>query len=254
MFFALFLVQLTLVGISLCLPSPLFGGARWPDGLLIVLAAAATLASLTLQLPGQNVLLASVLIALMGGAVQTLGALTQIPFGPYSYTEQIGQQLFHPLPWAVPVLWVIVILTSRGVARLMLRPWRKTRAYGFWLLGITVSIVVLFDLALEPFATRVKQYWVWSPTKLPLDWYGAPLVNFFAWAVAALLILAFVTPTLIKKKPTKSPPNYYPLLMWLLLNALFLVGAIAHQLWPAAGLICVSSLTTAILAVRGANW
>ena len=125
--FGLFLLQFALVWTRLWLPWPLLGTARWPDGLLVVLTTATVLASLTRQLPGQNVMLASIIIAFIGGAVQTLGALTAIPFGPYVYTDHIGQQLFYPLPWAMPLMWITVILASRGVARLMLRPWRKTR-------------------------------------------------------------------------------------------------------------------------------
>jgi uncharacterized membrane protein len=152
--FWLFVAQYALVWARVWQPTLFFGDARWPEGLLLVLAAATTLASLTRQLPGQNVILVSVLIAVMAGAAQTLGTLVAIPFGPYHYTERIGPQLFSPLPWAVPVLWLVALLTSRGVARLILRPWRKVRAYGFWLLGVTVLLVVLFDVAMEPFATR----------------------------------------------------------------------------------------------------
>ena len=74
----------------------------------------------------------------------------------------------------MPLIWVVVILNSRGVARLILRPWRKIRNYGFWLIGLTAALTMLFDLAFDPFASRVKHYWLWVPTKLPLTWQGAP--------------------------------------------------------------------------------
>jgi uncharacterized membrane protein len=253
--FGLFLLQFALVWARLWLPWPLLGSMRWPDGLLIVLTTAAVLASLARELPGQNVMLASVIIAFIAGAVQALGALTAIPFGPYVYTEHIGQQLFYPLPWAVPLVWIAVLLASRGVARTMLRPWRMTHAYGFWLIGITTLLVVLLDLGLEPFATNVKHYWFWNPTKLKFDWYSTPCVNFFGWAVTALLILAFATPALINKKPGQQPPpQYSPLVVWLLLNFLFATGAAVHHLWPAVGLISLSSVVVAVFSFRGAWW
>jgi uncharacterized membrane protein len=253
-FFALFLVVFLLVWARLWLPYPVLGQGRWPDGMLVVLAAGTTLASLTRRLPGQNVMLASFIIALIGGVAHTVGALTAVPFGPIVYTDRIGQRLFDPLPWAVPLLWLVAILNSRGVARLILRPWRQTRAYGFWLLGLTVALVVLLDLALEPYATQVKEFWRWQPTKLPLDWYTAPLVNFFAWAVTALLILAFATPSLLNKKPVKSPPDYYSLAVWLLLNLLFLTGAAVHHLRVASAVILAQSIIVAGYALRGARW
>ena len=253
--FILFLLQFTLVWARLWLPWPLFGHARWPEGLLVVLTTAALLAALTRQLPGQNVMLASVMIALIAGGVQSLGALTAIPFGPYVYTESIGQPLFHPLPWVVPVVWLAVILASRGVARLTLRPWRKTRTYGFRLIGLTTLLVVLLDVGLEPFATQVKHYWFWNPTKLRFDWYTAPWINFFGWAVTTLLILAFATPSLINKKPMQQPPpDYSPLVVWLLFNLLFATGAAVHQLWPALGVISLISVSVAVFAVRGGRW
>src|SRR5262249_54218374 len=188
--FVLFLAQLTMVWLHLWTRFPGFGSARWPDGVLLVLAAATTLSSLARQLPAQNVMLASVIIIFIAGAVQTLGALTAIPFGPYVYTDAIGQRLFEPLPWAVPIVWLVTILCARVVGRLMLRPWRKTRSYGFWLMGITTVLVVLFDFGLEPFATQVKQLWFWSPTRAGLYWYSTPWVNFPGWAATALVILA----------------------------------------------------------------
>lgn len=253
--FGLFLLQFALVWASLWVTRPLPGNARWPDGFLLVLTTATVIASLTCQLPGQNVMLASVIIAFIAGAVQSLGALTAIPFGPYGYTDHFGQQLFYPLPWAVPLMWITVIFASRGVARLTLRPLRKTSNYGFRLIGLTTALVVLLDFGLEPFATRVKHYWLWNPTKLKFDWYGAPGVNFFGWAVTTLLILAFVTPCLINKKPMpQPPPDYAPLFVWLLLNFLFATGAAVQHLWPALGLICSYSIVVTAFALRGARW
>ena len=253
--FILFLVQFALVWSRLWLPVPFLGQARWPEGLLVVLTTATLLASLACQLPGQNVMAVSVIIALIAGAVQSLGALTAIPFGPYVYTEHIGRELFHPLPWAVPLVWIAVILASRGVARLMLRPWRKSQTYGFRLIGLTTLLTVLFDVGLEPFATRVQRYWFWNPTKIKLDWYTTPWVNFFGWAVTTLLILAFATPFLINKKPmAPPPPDYSPLVVWLLLLLLFATGAAVNQLWPAVGAISVISIAVAVFALRGARW
>jgi uncharacterized membrane protein len=105
---------------------------------------------------------------------------------------------------------------------------------------------------LEPFATQVKHFWHWNPTRIRLDWYTAPCVNFLGWAVTTLLILAFVTPALINKKPMKQPPpDHHPLAVWLLLNLLFATGAAVNRLWLAMTIISLGSLTVALFAVRG---
>ncbi|HEX4263473.1 MAG TPA: carotenoid biosynthesis protein [Verrucomicrobiae bacterium] len=226
------------------------------DAALLILALATTLASLCRQLPAQNVLLATVIIAFISGGIHALGSTTGIPFGPAIYTAAGGPRFFDALSWFVPLLWIVVVLNSRGVARLILRPWRKLRVYGYWLMGITTLLTLIFDLGLEPFATRARHYWLWSPTKIAVDWYGTPLSNFLGWLVTALLILAFATPALMKKKPAKSKAgtDYYPLIVWVSLNLLFVAAAFSQHLTSAAIVSATACIAVIPFAVRGARW
>jgi bisanhydrobacterioruberin hydratase len=240
---------------QVCSGQPLPGKPGWPEALLLVTTAIATLLALARQLPGQNVLLAATIIGLVGSIAHTVCAQTALPFGPIQFTAA-GPMLFEALPLAMPLVWIIVVLNSRGVARLILRPWRKLRTYGFWLIGITTALTVLFNLALEPFATRVNHNWLWLPTKFPFTWHGMPLTNSLGWALTTLLILAFATPPLINKqlRSRKSTPDYHPLVAWLLLLGLFVAGAIAGQLWAAAGVAVAIGAVTTVFAMRGARW
>ena len=228
-------------------------GGIWNTALLL-LALAATLASLCKQLPAQNVLLAVVIIGVISGGIHALGSITGIPFGPVTYTPEGGVRLFTALSWFAPLLWITIILSSRGVARLILRPWRKLRVYGYWLMGITTLLVLIFDLGLEPFATRVRHYWIWGQTKIAIDWYGTPLSNFLGWLVTTLLILAFATPALMKKKPAKSGTDYAPIIIWLSLNLLFIAGALSQRMTLAAIVSAIACLAVIPFAVRGARW
>jgi uncharacterized membrane protein len=228
---------------------------EWPNALLISLATASTVVALSRRLPLQNVLWAALIIAVIGGAAHALGEITDMPFGPFVFGPEAGPKLLKTLPWAVPLLWVFAILNSRGVARLILRPWRKTKTYGFWVIGITAALVMLYDFALDPFASRVNHYWLWTPTKFPVGWQGAPLVNFLGWTVVALLILAFVTPMLINKRPKgKSSPDYHPLGLWLGALLLFAGAAALKGLWPVVAVDAGIGVVTAVFAIRGARW
>ena len=120
--FGLFIAQFVLVWARLGLRLPIPSHADWPEGLLLLLATATTLAALACRLPGQNVMLATCIIVGLGGIVQTVGATTGVPFGPIVYTERIGHRLFEPLPWAPPLLCLVALLNARGVARLVMRP------------------------------------------------------------------------------------------------------------------------------------
>lgn len=232
------------------------GKPGWPEALLLFTGALTTLAALARHLPMQNTLLAAGIIAALGTGAHLVGALTAIPFGPFRFTEAAGPRLFGLVAWITPFLWVLVVLNSRGVARLILRPWRKLRNYGFWLIGLTVVLSVLLEAAFEPFAAAVKNYWLWEPTRLPVTWGGAPVTNFIGWFVTALLIMAFAAPTLIDKRARSAgrPPDYHPLVVWLLALGLFATGLGLRQLWVHAGYCVVLGIITTVFAVRGARW
>jgi uncharacterized membrane protein len=247
---AVFALMLAANGLSLDLP----GRPGWLEALLILLAATGTITALARQLPLQNVLLAAFVIALVGGAVHALGVTMGIPFGPFLFGVEAGPQLFKTLPWVMPLIWVVAVLNSRGVVRLILRPWRKLRSYGFWLIGLTAALTMLFDLAFDPFASRVKHYWLWVPTKFPLAWEGAPLVNFLSWAAVTLLMLMLVTPALINKNPARRVPDFHPLAVWLGAILLFGIVSAEHGMWLPVALDGTMAILAATFAIRGGRW
>ncbi|HEV2395054.1 MAG TPA: carotenoid biosynthesis protein [Verrucomicrobiae bacterium] len=250
--FALFLIQFGLAWCNLCAPFSFFSGRGWPEGLLLVLGAVTTLCGLARQLPTQNVLAVALLIALMGGVAQSLGAFTGAPFGPLACIDRSEPLLFGILPWSIPLIWIVALLTGRGVSRLMFRPWRQSRVYGFWVLGCTVVLAVLLELALDMYARQIKEYGVWKPTGLPVDWYTTAFVNCLGWAVAAAIILVCVTPFLINKRPAASDaPDYHPLLVWMLFQTLFVTADLKQHLGAAAAVTVAQSFLIAVVAVRG---
>jgi len=252
---SLALVMFAVVVVTLVTPTQLPGKAGWPDAVLLLLTAVATIIAMARHLPLQQVLLAATIIGVIGGLTHALTAASAIPFGPIQYLA-IGPRFFEHFAWAMPVLWIVVVLNSRGVARLILRPWRKTRSYGFWLLGTTATLAVLVDLALEPYATKARGFWLWLPTKLPVHWFGAPLTNIVGWILVALLILAFATPCLInkEKRPRRSAPDYHPLIVWLLGMILFGLGTVTAGVWLAGLYALIIAGLTVTFALRGARW
>ncbi|HXR48366.1 MAG TPA: carotenoid biosynthesis protein [Candidatus Limnocylindrales bacterium] len=250
-----FAAAFVLVVVMLFKPLKLPGIPGWPELLLLASGVACTITALTQRLPLQNVLLSVFIIAVLGGAAHALGAITGIPFGPFEFGESIGPQVFKTLPWAVPLIWVLAILNARGVARLILRPWRKISAYGFWLIGVTAALTLLFDFALEPFASRVKHYWLWTPTKFPVTWQGAPVSNFLAWAAVSVLLSVVIAPALINKQPgKKNTPDFHPFAIWLGAILLFATGCAQDGLLSAAVADGVLAGIVTVFAIRGGTW
>jgi uncharacterized membrane protein len=227
------------------------------DATLIVLAAFASILALNSQLPLQNVLPAALIAAVFGGVAHALSGQPHLsmPFGPVVFSPNVGDKIFGTVPWTIPLLWVVAIFTARGVARLILRPWRKVKNYGYWLIGLTSALAVAYDFALEPFAWHVKQWWLWQHTKIPVTWQGAALMNFLGWAFVSLLIMMFATPSLIRKQPGNQPgPDFHPLILWLGALLLFAVGlGEVHRWGPVAVDVAIAGVT-AVFAFRGAKW
>jgi uncharacterized membrane protein len=225
----------------------------WSEALLWTLAAAAALVGLARRLPGQNVLFSATLIAALSFTIAVVADRTAVPYGPRAYSDRLGEKILG-VPWPVPLMWIVVIVTGRGVARLIMRPWRKTTYYGFWVIGLTGLLAVWLDLGLDPFAVRVKHYWLWQTSPDVLNWYSAPWVNFLGWLATALGIHGFTTPWLINKQPVKQPVDYHPLVIWLLLNFYLATGNALHQMSPAAGLSLAGCAIATVYAVRGGRW
>ena len=220
--------------------------------MLVVISA---LASLYQSLQLQNVAAAAIGMFGILSVVIWLNSKISVPFGPQVFTDSCGAQLIEGLPLLPPLFWLAVILTARGTARLILRPWRKLRTYGFRLIGLTCLLTTTFDFGLEPFASRVNHFWIWQPTTVTSTWYGAPWINFFGWLVTSVLLLAVITPWLINKQPIrKRPADFHPLWLWLGLNLFLAWQLTAHRLWAAAIVVGGQTAITSLVAWKNGRW
>ena len=235
--------QCLLVWTGLCLAHRPFGSTRWPEGLLLVLAAANTLMAQAEDLPWQNVLLASVIIALVSGLIQGLAILAGASF---------GSMMNSAATWSRTLIWLVAILNARGVARLAIARWRTRPFYGSWLIGVTILLVGFFGFGLrylEPAGADPHQYVQAEQAVVRPE--AVPALILLWWAVAALPAVALATPSLINKRPVALPLPRQPLFCWLLLNSLFAGAACLHRRWPEATLIAAGNLTLVFLAFLG---
>jgi uncharacterized membrane protein len=223
------------------------------DGAFFFLGVATTLAGTARRLL-QSVLMAGMLTMCIAGGVLAVASVTGVPFGPVFYSHRFGEKIFDTVPWPLPLLWVMLIINGRGVARLIMRPWRKTNYYGFWVLGLTSALAVVFDLSFEPFGTYVREWWTWRTSGRIASWYRAPWINFLGWFMMALAILIFTIPWLINKRPIKQPMDYHPLVVWLMLNLGLVAANAANGLLTAAIVGLIANTVAAVYAVRGARW
>ena len=221
---------------------------------LALAATLSTLMSLSRQLPVQNVLLAAAIIGAVGGFAGAIGRRYPLPLCPIEHLAAASPRLGDTLSWWMPPVWIIFLLNSRGAARLILRPRRKTDNYGFLLIGLTVALSFVFELGLGLFLAAINGPQTRNPVgSQAFDWSGAPLRFYAGWTATVCLALFCATPVLINKKPVEFPPDYQPLILWTLLNLVFVCGAVAGRFGPEAAPLSAAIAATLLLAWRSAR-
>jgi uncharacterized membrane protein len=133
-------------------------------------------------------------LALLGSIVAfTVGAMTGLPFGEFKFTLALKAGKYQmALPW-LGFLWLALLAGARHLVLLVTAAWSWNR----WLhAGLIALVMLLTSVNFQPVAWKVRQYWIWYPTRTELpvpDW--PPIQNFASWfALAFLLAAAFPAP------------------------------------------------------------
>lgn len=225
--------------------------ARWPEAVVLVLAAWVTVAGLARRISLQSALMAAGVIGGLGGAAHWASYVTRVPFGPLQIPCAEGPSPFQG--WFVfsGLIWAVLLLNARGLARLILEPVAGHPHHGLRLLVLSAFLMLVLVLAMEPFGSTAHHYWLWGETHLPLSWQGVPLSCVLAWAGVSVIASLAATPFLINKHPRPAPAAREPAWIWTLLSVLFAVGNAVHGLWPAAGVAMGSGVAAAAF---GMSW
>ncbi len=247
--FILFAASYALEVLKLLAPAR-FDENHWPEAVLLVTTAASVIVVSSRVQPFQNILWGAIVIGVLGGLAHAVGVLAGIPFGNFVFTPAAGPRVGGILPWSIPLLWIVVIYSSRGMARVILSRWRSTPFYGCWMMGLTVALACILDLGLDPFASGAQRFWIWGPTRLSVSWHGTPLTNYIGWGASTIVIVVFVTPMLINKKPAPPPSESHSAWIWILLNGWFILSAVVRGQWTLAVGIAAPTLIAAGIAAR----
>ncbi len=244
-------VSIVWSGVSELAGGPWPGAGRWANALIPVWASAGVLAALATRLPVQNVLAGGLAVFFSVWMVMAVTARLAILPARCEFTRELGPRLLDLVAWPVPFLWLAVVLSARQCARLILRPWRRMRVYGWWLQGVSLATGLVLALVIEPFGHRVLGWWKWLLGGRSGTWWGAPAA--FPAAVAVLLagLLLVAAPWLISKRPTGQTPDYGPLWIWLGLDVWAVAGLLHAGHWMPALIGVVGGAGLAVLAWRG---
>jgi len=107
--------------------------------------------------------------------VELVGVQTGFPFGEYAYGTRLGPHLYDTPPM-IGVLWLLTLMGSLYWADRW-APDRKGKDRGILRAAIAASLMVSFDIILEPVAIRTE-FWNWAGDTIPLR-------NYVSWWVIA---------------------------------------------------------------------
>lgn len=177
-------------------------------------------------LPLQNVLLAACVIAAVAGIAEALNAATGFPFGLRTFGGNERSTVSLLCASVPPAVCIVALLSARGVAKLLLLPWRASDRYGYGLLALNALLGTLPLVGLDLLATRVAHWWHWRDSAW--HWQGIALPNLAGWLCVNVLALLLATPALIDKRPVQPPPALLPLAVWSVLNLALLAGCVSR--------------------------
>jgi uncharacterized membrane protein len=129
---------------------------------------------------------AATLLVVAGGGgllVEAVGVRTGVPFGTYSYTGDLGPELFG-VPVVVPLAWTMMAWPALVVGRTLAR-----RAPVALVGGVALAA---WDLFLDPQMVDAG-HWTWTHPQpaLPLV-PGVPLTNYAGWLLVAVIMIGLL--------------------------------------------------------------
>jgi hypothetical protein len=206
---------------------------RWSEEFFVLFGLTTTLIALSRHLPWQNVIWASIIIGSVAGTVHALGNMF---FG--SAKAAAGSAI----SWQLPVIWVMVILNARGVARLAMARWRAGAVYGLWLLSVTFFLVLLF----APGSQYLEQGLGFrrpAGTAQSIVWReNVPWIPLLLAGLSATIALLLVSSSLINKRPIERAPTAEPLVVWLSLNLVSVSAALSQRAFAAASITLLGNI------------
>lgn len=221
-------------------------GIRYAGSVHILLGAATMLAFGIAFLGVRKTLIfffASTTISL---SMELLGTSTGFPFGPYAYTDLLGYKILGHVPYAIPLSWFYMGLTTYLLATSLTQRagWRRQTLWSLLLGGYFLTV---WDLSLDPSMANTHllvQFWHWS---LPGPYFGMPISNLVGWSITGLLYMS-VSRLLWQEQPHISRARVWlPYGMYLANTGFAMLLALGAGLWQPLVIGAVLGLLPATL-------
>jgi lycopene beta-cyclase len=130
------------------------------------------------------------IIAVLTWLVEAVGSATGLPFGQYSYTDNLQPQLAH-VPLIIPLAWFMMLPPAWAIAQKV----AGTNRLAFIL--VSAAALTAWDLFLDP-QMVAWDLWVWEQ---PGGYFGIPWLNYGGWFLTAVVLTAVIRPDPLPLRP-----------------------------------------------------
>ena len=177
-------------------------------------------------------------------SAELIGTGTGYPFGPYSYTTQLGYLIGGRVPFNIPTSWFFMLYASLAICGHMLSPRDDGRAKWRWAI-VAAFVLTAWDVSMDP-AMVATTHWLWhlpslegatvlQRVTLSNLFYGMPLANWLGWLLTGTLVarvmLAIVPPSAWARDVT---PSRLPVVLYAANGAFPILVCAGRGMWLAA--------------------
>lgn len=193
-------------------------------------------------------------------ASELTGTTTGYPFGPYSYTTQLGHLIGGRVPFNIPTSWFFMLYASLAICGRVLAARDDARTRWRWA-AVAALVLTAWDVSMDP-AMVATTHWLWhlpplegaSPLRrvfLTGFFYGMPLTNWVGWLLTGFLVaramLAIVPPS---RWAASVSPSRLPLALYAANGVLPLLVCAGRGMWWAVVLGATAMGLPLLLSVR----
>ena len=188
-----------------------------------------------------------------------VGTTTGYPFGPYSYTTQLGYLIGGRVPFNIPTSWFFMLYASLAICGRVLASDDSTRGRWRWAI-VAAFVLTAWDVSMDP-AMVATTHWLWhlpSASDASLAqrvflsnlFYGMPITNWIGWLLTGCLVaramLAIVPPS---QWAQQVSPSRLPLVLYAVNGVFPILICAGRGLWWAVALGSAAMATPLVLAL-----
>ncbi|MEO8333404.1 MAG: carotenoid biosynthesis protein [bacterium] len=192
-------------------------------------------------------------------AAELTGTTTGYPFGPYSYTTQLGFLIGGRVPFNIPTSWFFMLYASLAICGRILSADDSSASRWRWAI-LATFVLTAWDVSMDP-AMVATTHWLWHLP--PSDgsfvrsvflsgyFYGMPLTNWLGWlltgCIVARAMLAIVPPS---RWAAEVSPATLPLMLYAVNGVFPILICVGRGMWWAVVLGAAAMALPLALALR----